>query len=287
MQKCNTCKGLIPAWNGKRFLSKRRLRLNSKFQYTLLFFILLLLHVAAGVYFNDYSPWWLLACVLACLGVLTLGSICIRWNFYLRSVNHLPILNVKFDGGQLSVQQRGKQIALTFDDGPAEYSETILDCLKVENVSATFFLIGKNIAGREQIVRRMKAEGHSIGNHSFDHGFNFDWQSAAKMQAEIEQTNDVIEAVTGTPVKLFRPPYGVTNPNLAKAIRNSGMKSIGWNLRSLDTAAKDPQQLLNKILKKVKAGDIILLHDRCAITAGILPQLIAELKRRGFDFATL
>jgi peptidoglycan/xylan/chitin deacetylase (PgdA/CDA1 family) len=224
--------------------------------------------------------------VLGCLAVLVLGSIFIGWNFYLRSVNHLPILSIKFDEGQLSLQQRGKQVALTFDDGPAGYTEAILDYLRREGVPATFFLIGKNIAGREQLVKRMKAEGHSIGNHSFDHGFNFDWQSAARMQAEIERTNEAIEAVTGTPVKLFRPPYGVTNPNLAKAIRNSGMKSIGWNLRSMDTVARDEQALLDKILKKVKSGDIILLHDRCSITAAILPRLITALKERGFGFAT-
>jgi peptidoglycan/xylan/chitin deacetylase (PgdA/CDA1 family) len=159
--------------------------------------------------------------------------------------------------------------------------------LKREKVKATFFIIGKNIAGKEAILKRMQDEGHSIGNHSFNHGFNFDWQSAAKMLEEIEQTNQAIESVTDVPVTLFRPPYGVTNPNLGKALRNSNLKSIGWNLRSMDTVAKDEKQLLHKILTRVKAGDIILLHDRCNITAAILPELIATLKKRGFTFATL
>lgn len=182
---------------------------------------------------------------------------------------------------------RGKQIALTFDDGPAEHTEAVLDILKKEQVPATFFIIGKNIKGKESTLLRMQAEGHIIGNHSFNHGFNFDWQSASKMGEEIEHTNTAIEALTGKEVTLFRPPYGVTNPNLGKALRYTGLKSIGWNLRTMDTVAKDNQQLLNKILTKVKAGDIILLHDRCAITAEILPELIATLKKRGFGFATL
>jgi peptidoglycan/xylan/chitin deacetylase (PgdA/CDA1 family) len=245
------------------------------------------LHVAAGVYFNGYSAWWLLACVLALITVLVLGSIYIQWNFYFRSVNKIPLLNVKFDKEKFSVINRGKEVALTFDDGPAEHTEAVLDILKKENVQATFFIIGKNTVGKETLLKRMQAEGHSIGNHSFNHGFNFDWQSAAKMQEEIEQTNQAIESITGKPVTLFRPPYGVTNPNLGKALRNSNLKSIGWSLRSMDTVAKDKQQLLNKILIKVKAGDIILLHDRCAITADILPELIATLKKRGFGFATL
>lgn len=226
-------------------------------------------------------------CFIAFTIVLALGSIYIQWNFYFRSVNTIPLLSVKFDQDKFSIANRGKEVALTFDDGPAEETNAVLDILKRENVAATFFLIGKNIAGREHIVSRMQAEGHSIGNHSFHHGFNFDWQSAARMLEEIEQTNQAIEAITGQQVKLFRPPYGVTNPNLAKALRNSGLKSIGWNLRSMDTVAKEEERLLDKILSKVKAGDIILLHDRCAITVAILPQLISELKKRGFSFATL
>ncbi|WP_118952720.1 polysaccharide deacetylase family protein [Taibaiella helva] len=253
----------------------------------MLFFILLVLHVAAGIYFNGYSAWWLLACVLALVSILALGSILIHWNFYMPSVNTLPILKVNFNRGQLSVLQRGRQVALTFDDGPAAHTEAILDILKKEGVQATFFLIGKNIEGREALVQRMLAEGHSIGNHSFDHGFNFDWQSAAKMEQEILRTNEAIEAITGTPVKLFRPPYGVTNPNLAKAVRNSGMKSMGWSLRSMDTVAKDKDQLLGKIMSKVKAGDIILLHDRCAITETVLPELIKSLKEQDYTFASL
>jgi peptidoglycan/xylan/chitin deacetylase (PgdA/CDA1 family) len=245
------------------------------------------LHVAAGVYFNGYSTWWILACIIAFITILVLGSIYVQWNFYFRSVNKIPLLNVKFDQEKFSVINRGKEVALTFDDGPAEHTEAVLDILKREKVNATFFIIGKNIAGRETLLKRMQEEAHSIGNHSFHHGFNFDWQSAAKMQEEIALTNQAIESITGTSVTLFRPPYGVTNPNLAKALRNSNLKSIGWNLRSMDTVAKDERQLLNKILTRVKAGDIILLHDRCSITASILPELITTLKKRGFTFATL
>jgi peptidoglycan/xylan/chitin deacetylase (PgdA/CDA1 family) len=262
-------------------------KLTSKFSYSLLFFILLLLHVAAGVYFNGYSLWWLLVCAVAYVTLLVLASIKIQWGFYFKSQNKLPILKISFDKGQLQVLQTQQQIALTFDDGPAAYTEVVLDILKMEKVQATFFLIGKNIAGHESLVRRMVAEGHSIGNHSFSHGFNFDWQSAASMTAELLQANEAITTITQQEVKLFRPPYGVTNPNLGKAIQRTGLKSIGWSLRSMDTVAKEESVLLKKILKQVKARDIILLHDRCAITAAILPELITTLKKRGFSFATL
>jgi peptidoglycan-N-acetylglucosamine deacetylase len=258
--------------------------MKSGFTYALIFFILLLAHVAAGVYFNGYSPWWLLWCTLTFITLLVFASIRIQWNFYFKSQNKLPVLKISFEKGQIQLLQHQKQVALTFDDGPAEHTEAILDILKKEQVKATFFLIGKNIQGREKLVQRMVQEGHGIGNHSFDHGFNFDWQSAAKMTLELTKTNEAIFEVTGQEVKLFRPPYGVTNPNLAKALQNTGLKSIGWSLRSMDTTAKDDAALLQKILKQVKARDIILLHDRCEITAKILPQLITALKQKEYRF---
>lgn len=246
-----------------------------------------MLHVAAGVYFNGYSGWWVVLCVLAYIALLVLGSIFISWNFYLKSVNKVPLVRIVFEGGQMQLKQRGKQIALTFDDGPAAYTEQVLDILKKEQLTATFFLIGKNIAGKEHLVQRMLSDGHSIGNHSYEHGFHFDWQSAQKMADEIQRTNDTIEAITGAAPVLFRPPYGVTNPNLAKAVSMTDMKSIGWSLRSMDTKARDEGKLLQSITGKLKSGDIILLHDRCAITAAILPQLIGEIKKRGFECTTL
>lgn len=184
----------------------------------------------------------------------------------------------------MNLETYRNKIALTFDDGPAEHTSTILDILKREKIKATFFVIGKNIVGNEIILQRIVDEGHIIGNHSYHHGFNFDWQSVDKMIREISMTNDAINSVTGIETKLFRPPYGVTNPNLAKAIRATNMKSTGWNLRSFDTTAKDERTLLHKILSKINGGDIVLLHDRCSITEKILPNLIQELKRRGFEF---
>jgi len=247
----------------------------------------LLLHVAAGVFFNGYSVGWLLLCTVAYISLLVLGSINIRWNFYLRSQHRVPLLRISFEKGQLQLLQTQKQVALTFDDGPASETAAILDILRKERVPATFFLVGKNIAGQEMLVKRMHAEGHSIGNHSFTHGFNFDWQSAAQMTKELADTSRAISDITQMEVKLFRPPYGVTNPNLAKAIRNTGMRSIGWSLRSMDTVARDEKALLQKILKRVKPRDIILLHDRCAITTAMLPELIAALKERGYSFTAL
>jgi peptidoglycan/xylan/chitin deacetylase (PgdA/CDA1 family) len=218
------------------------------------------------------SWWWVLAVVVVYVHLLVLGAIYIRWNFYLTSFN------------------KGKNpqwICLTFDDGPAKETAAILDILKLHSVPAAFFSIGKNASSHPDLVKRWSDEGHIIGNHSYSHGFNFDWQSSKKMREEMEATNSVIQDITGKKPRVFRPPYGVTNPNLARAVRHADMYSIGWNVRSFDTSAKDPQQLLARILSQLQGGDIILMHDSMTITKEILTQLIIRARQNGFTFVAL
>ncbi len=113
--------------------------LNSKFHYTSLFALLLVLHVIAGVYFNGYSFWWIIVCILAYLVVLALGSFFIGWNFYMRSLNKLPLLRIGFQQAQFQVTHRGKEVALTFDDGPAAPTGIILDALAKEKNKSYLF----------------------------------------------------------------------------------------------------------------------------------------------------
>lgn len=216
--------------------------------------------------------WFTVMVVVVYLHLLVLGAINIRWDFYLRS------------------RHRGTDphaIALTFDDGPAAETAAILDILKREGVPAAFFTIGKNAAAYPELVRRWDAEGHLIGNHSYLHGFHFDWKSGRAMAKELEQTNEVVRQITGKTPKLFRPPYGVTNPNVAKAVRFTGMTSVGWSIRSFDTTAKDEQQLLRRILGHLRGGDIILLHDSMPVTRQILTSLIQTARQKGFTFVPL
>jgi len=203
---------------------------------------------------------------------LVLGSIYINWNFYLISRNK---------------GTDKKLIALTFDDGPAKETSAILDILKEHGVSATFFNIGKNVVANEGLVKRMDEEGHLIGNHSYYHGINFDWKSTGNMVLELKETNNAIEAIINKTPKLFRPPYGVTNPNLAGAVKQMDMTSVAWSIRSFDTTAKDTKLLLDRILNKIRGGDIILLHDTITITREILPQLISETTKKGFTFVRI
>ncbi len=181
-----------------------------------------------------------------------------------------------------------KEIAISFDDGPAKnYTAAILKILKTENVKATFFCIGSRIAGNEDLLKQVNTEGHIIGNHSYSHHFWFDMYSAKKMQDDLKQMDTAMEAVTGLKPKLFRPPYGVTNPNLKKAIIKGGYTPVGWSLRSMDTVIKDKENLLNKINAGIKPGAVFLFHDSSKTTVEALPEFIKEVKKRGYEIIPL
>ena len=181
-----------------------------------------------------------------------------------------------------------KEIAISFDDGPAvNYTPEILQVLKNEKVKATFFCIGNRIAGNESILQQINEEGHNIGNHSYSHHFWFDMYSAKKMQDDLKQMDEEMERVTGLKPKLFRPPYGVTNPNLKKAIFKGGYTPVGWSVRSMDTVIKDENKLLSKINAGIKPGAVFLFHDTSKITLLVLPEFLREVKKRGYNIIPL
>jgi peptidoglycan/xylan/chitin deacetylase (PgdA/CDA1 family) len=199
--------------------------------------------------------------------VLFCGSYFIQWGFFLKSV--------------CSVKTTENLIALSFDDGPDPVkTQYILDILKTNQTEAAFFCIGEKIIGNEELLDRMVHEGHIIGNHSFSHHFLFDLFSARKMLVEIKAMSQSVKIVTGFSPRFFRPPYGVTNPNLKKAIVQSGVVSVGWSLRSYDTVIRNEDRLLSKILDSLKPGAILLLHDTSDTMLAILPRSLREFKKQ-------
>ncbi len=218
--------------------------------------------------------WWWLAALVAVYGIILIaGASVIRWNFFIPALHHGA--------------RQHMQLTLTFDDGPAKYTDDILDILKEEGVTAAFFCIGKKIEAAPQIVQRCTNEGHLIGNHSYAHSIHFDWQSRSKMVAEMNRTNGLIKSITGLTPKFFRPPFGVTNPELSHAVTLTSMHTIGWSLRSLDTTAKDADKLLQQLLRDVRGGDVILLHDNVPLTVGFLTAFIRGCREKGFTFVRL
>ena len=176
-----------------------------------------------------------------------------------------------------------KYIALTFDDGPSrKYTPILLDGLKERGVHATFFLMGKNIEGEEDIVKRMSEEGHLIGNHSYEH-IQLTKAGAKAVCEAVEHTQEQIEAITGKRPEYIRPPYGDWNEELEEEI---GMTPVLWSLDSLDWKLKDTGKIIHQVLKDVKDGDIILLHDIFPSSVEAALELIDILQKEGYVFVT-
>ena len=187
-----------------------------------------------------------------------------------------------------SAKTNEKEIAISFDDGPAtNYTAEILKILKASNTKAVFFCIGNRIAGKEKIFEQLHKEGHLIGNHSYSHHFWFDMFSSKKMLADLKMMDTVMEKTIGLRPRLFRPPYGVINPNLRKTIINGNYIPIGWSVRSMDTVIRDENKLLNKITKSLRAGAIFLFHDTSQTTLAILPIFIRHATQRGYKIVRL
>ena len=240
-----------------------------KFRIVTIYCVLMLAMLIPVHYFVAPAVWWYpVAIAVMYVTMVFLGCVTLSMNFL------IPVL--------CKATTTEKVVALTFDDGPNTYSSQILDTLKANNILAAFFCIGKNIAGNEALLRRMNDEGHVIGNHSYTHDFWFDMLGWRKMLAELQQMGIAAKHATGRQPLLFRPPYGVMTPHLAKAIRNGGYMPIGWSIRSFDTTAKDKEKLLSRITNQLKPGAVILLHDSTQITADILPELIKRIDEKGY-----
>ena len=177
-----------------------------------------------------------------------------------------------------------KVVALTFDDGPnPATTNQALDTLSKYGIKATFFVLGKNVSGNEEILKRMKADGHVIGNHSWSHPV-LSKLSLDEAKKQITDTEDALTKVLGSSSKLMRPPYGAITDD----IRNSlDLSFIMWDVDSLDWKSKNEASILTEIQREVKNGSIILMHDIHAETVNALPKIIDYLKEQGYHFVTV
>ena len=177
-----------------------------------------------------------------------------------------------------------KVVALTFDDGPnPATTNQALDTLSKYGIKATFFVLGKNVSGNEEILKRMKSDGHVIGNHSWSHPV-LSKLSLDEAKKQITDTEDALTKVLGSSSKLMRPPYGAITDD----IRNSlDLSFIMWDVDSLDWKSKNEASILTEIQRQVKNGSIILMHDIHVETVNALPKVIDYLKEQGYEFVTV
>ena len=177
---------------------------------------------------------------------------------------------------------------MTFDDGPDEtYTPRILEILEKNQVRATFFIIGSKAEKQENLVRIIVSKGHVIGNHSYTHAFFFDFFGRKKMEQDLLKAEGIIMRATGKRPLLFRPPYGVTNPVLAKVVKRLRYNVIGWSVRSFDTTTKIPEKVAQRIIKRLHPGAVVLMHDTLDVTAKSLEKVILKIKEEGYRFVSL
>lgn len=200
------------------------------------------------------------------------GSFTIGWNYHLEARHENPA---------------SEDIALTFDDGPTEYTAAVLDLLKEYKGKATFFLIGRQVEKYPGLVKRMLAEGHTVGNHTWSHAPTTGFMNTREMEEEIRAADRALETMTPGKVKFYRPPFGVTNPSIKKAVQQTGHSVMGWSIRSLDTVIQDEQKILDRILRRLRPGRVVLLHDTSQKSVNVLRELLKELDRRSLRPVTL
>lgn len=260
--------GAIPCLNVKE-------RNNQLFRYTpisIVFVVLLLASILQVQYEGD--PWWIIPIpVVLFVIIISIGSFKISLNFYLKSL--------------IKSNTNEKIIALTFDDGPdARVTPQLLNLLESEDTPATFFCIGKQIEKYPEVIKAIDQKGHLIGNHSYSHHHWFSFFSSKKMETEIKRTNELIQGTINKSPTLFRPPFGVTNPNLKQALTAVNMYSTGWSLRSFDTI-KNTDDVIRKLIRKTKPGDVVLFHDNNEKIIEIVTTYLKWLKENGFKVVSL
>jgi len=183
-----------------------------------------------------------------------------------------------------------KIVALTFDDGPdPRFTPEILDILKKNKIKATFFDVGNKMKLYPQIVKRQVKEGHLIGNHTYTHP-DLIVEDEKTVYKELEETEKIIEKETGYRTYLFRPPKGLLDSNIFKAVQQFGYKIILWGIGVENHSLKTPQELASRVISNTYPGTIILAHDgrlNRTKTVAAVKIIISQLKKKGYKFVTL
>lgn len=176
-----------------------------------------------------------------------------------------------------------KIVSLTFDDGPSKYTNEILDILKRNDATATFFVVGDKSLTQGQTLRRILKEGSEIGNHSFDHKV-LTYLKEEEFKEQINKTQNIIKDLTGFTPQLFRPTYGgYTN----KLKTYTDLTFILWDIDSKDWKVKTKEKIIENVIPNVKSGSIVLFHDNHIYAVDALEEIITNLKTQGYKFVTV
>jgi peptidoglycan/xylan/chitin deacetylase (PgdA/CDA1 family) len=185
---------------------------------------------------------------------------------------------------------RGELVCLTFDDGPdPDVTPAVLDLLAAAGARATFFCVGRRAEAHPHVVAAIRAQGHGIENHSYDHPNGFAFRGPWGLRREILKAQDAIERSGGGRPRLFRAPAGIQNPWLAAVLAGAGLSLVSWTRRGFDTVTHSSTRVAARLLRGLRAGDILLLHDGSSardasgrpVVLDALPQVLNEMRRKG------
>jgi len=225
----------------------------------------------------QYCFWVIALATLIYFVILGLGVAFIQLQFFLPAFCH--------------GSRRAKQVALTFDDGPDRTSTPmLLKLLARHSIKATFFCVGQKVLSEPELMRRIVAEGHQVGSHSYKHSWWTNFLTSHSVSNEIRLAQTAIQDAIGVTPVIYRPPIGLTNPLLGKALQSSGLTCVGWDVRSLDKTSRNTANVLRRVLKKTTNGSVILLHDGGANPEKMLAiasDVIANLRQQGYNFTRI
>jgi peptidoglycan/xylan/chitin deacetylase (PgdA/CDA1 family) len=179
------------------------------------------------------------------------------------------------------------RIALTFDDGPhPAFTDRLLQVLKEENAAATFFVVGRQAERYPRLMQAILNHGHEIANHTFNHQ-NLTTLTDQQVARELEDTRRVIESVAGKKCSYFRPPGGQYNPGTLNVASQEGYRMILWTVFPRDHSSPSAQKIYECVMADAQDGGVVLLHSGVESTLKVLPQIIRDLRAKGFQFLTI
>ena len=239
--------------------------------------LLVLTALGAGLSLASPVRWLLLGLLLtAYLILLILGVSVLKLNFFVAAV--------------CRGDSTTKHVALTFDDGPdPAATPDLLEVLSRHKIKATFFPVGTKIRDDPEMIKRIDQGGHILGNHSFKHVWWTNFLISGALDREIRMAQEAIDAAIGRVPAYFRPPMGLTNPHLRKALKRHGLSVIGWDVRPFDTTAS-AEKVIKRVLQKIRNGSIIALHDtgrEPAELASLTDELVTRIKEQEYTFSGL
>lgn len=225
--------------------------------------------------------------------VVSAGS----WGLSFQSEGEPPVGNTsqsvlsQYDGAYVG-SDKEKVLYLTFDAGYENgCTAQILDVLKAHRVPAAFFLVGNYLEQNPELVRRMAAEGHIVGNHTWSHCDMAQISEKAAFQLELQKVSDKYREITGQDMeKYYRPPQGTYNENNLAMAQELGYRTVFWSLAYVDwnnDSQPTPEQAFAKLLPRTHNGAVVLLHSTSTTNAAILDELLTQWEAQGYRFATL